>query len=124
MKDKPSLWDRWWLSGFSKKALAFFFSLTLFLFFLYILGNFQEFLESTQLMILSWMRSISYMTTLAVILFILAEIFQKKDPPLSVLANVTGSLIIGFFTTFLYLAVSLLFALVQNPPSGTGTASP
>jgi hypothetical protein len=100
MKEGPTLWDRWWLSVFSKRALAFFFSLTLFLLFLYVLGNFQEFLESTQILILSLMQSISYLTTLSVILFILAEIFQKKDPPLTVLANVASSLIIGLFTAF------------------------
>jgi hypothetical protein len=49
---------------FFQKSSGVLFQLDPFLFFLYILGNFQEFLESTQLMILSWMRSISYMTTL------------------------------------------------------------
>jgi hypothetical protein len=44
------------LSSFAGRAVVFFFSLSLLLCFFYILGNYQDFLDSTQLALLSLLR--------------------------------------------------------------------
>ncbi|HTP57270.1 MAG TPA: hypothetical protein VMM82_00040, partial [Spirochaetia bacterium] len=44
------------LSSFTGRAAVFFFLLSLLLFFFFILGNYQDFLDSTQLFLLSVLR--------------------------------------------------------------------
>jgi hypothetical protein len=53
MKEYPFL-SR--LSSFTGRAVVFFFCLSLLLFFFFILGNYQDFLDSTQLFLLSLLR--------------------------------------------------------------------
>ena len=53
MKEYPFLTR---LSSFTGKAVVFFFFLSLLLFFFFILGNYQDFLDSTQLFLLSLLR--------------------------------------------------------------------
>ncbi len=53
MKEYPFL-NR--LSSFTGRAVVFFFLLSVLLFFFYILGNYQDFLDSTQLLLLSLLR--------------------------------------------------------------------
>jgi hypothetical protein len=53
MKEYPFLTR---LSSFMGRAVVFFFFLSVLLFFFYILGNYQDFLDSTQLSLLSFLR--------------------------------------------------------------------
>lgn len=53
MKEYPFLTR---LSSFTARAVVFFFLLSLLLFFFYLLGNYQDFLDSTQLFLLSMLR--------------------------------------------------------------------
>lgn len=53
MKEYPFLTR---LSSFTGRAAVFFFLLSVLLFFFYILGNYQDFLDSTQLFLLSLLR--------------------------------------------------------------------
>ena len=53
MKEYPFLTR---LSSFTGRAAVFFFFLSVILFFFYILGNYQDFLDSTQLFLLSLLR--------------------------------------------------------------------
>ena len=53
MKEYPFLTR---LSSLTGRAVAFFFFFSLLVFFFYILGNYQDFLESTQLFLLSLLR--------------------------------------------------------------------
>ena len=53
MKEYPFLTR---LSSFTGRAVVFFFFLSLLLFFFYILGNYQDFLDSTQLFLLTLLR--------------------------------------------------------------------
>ena len=50
MKEYPFLS---WVSSFTGRAVVFFFSSSALLFFFYLLGNYQDFLDSTQRLILS-----------------------------------------------------------------------
>ncbi len=53
MKEYPFLTR---LSSFTGRAVVFFFLLSVLLFFFYLLGNYQDFLDSTQLFLLSLLR--------------------------------------------------------------------
>ncbi len=53
MKEYPFLTR---LSSFTGRAAVFFFLLSVILFFFYILGNYQDFLDSTQMFLLSLLR--------------------------------------------------------------------
>jgi hypothetical protein len=53
MKEYPFLTR---LSSFTGRAVVFFFVLSVLLFFFYLLGNYQDFLDSTQLFLLSLLR--------------------------------------------------------------------
>lgn len=80
MKDNPFLTR---LSSFTGRAVAFFFLLSVLLFFFYILGNYQDFLDSTQLFLLSVLR-LSLALELAsgayLVLFLIRRNIHERRP--------------------------------------------
>jgi hypothetical protein len=98
----------YWLAG---RAAVFFFVLSILVFALYLLGNFQEFLDSSQLLLLGLLRVSLLAEILAalsyfVIVFLLGR--QRRYPGRLVL-----SLLSAVFSAALLVSVSYLSAWFQ-----------
>ena len=98
----------YWLVG---RAVVFFFVLSVAVFLLYLLGNFQEFLDSTQVLLLTLLRPALLMEVLLALLYLVLVLCRARQ------GLRVGRLILSFlsavFCTGLLLATGFLTAWFQ-----------
>lgn len=99
---------RFWLPALLRKSALFFLYNTLFSFFLYILGSFQKFTDSTQLFLLELMNYTVILSALASFfagaVYLITFRFRKK----SVLFKIILSGVIFTFTLIFYIFINFL----------------
>jgi len=99
---------RLWLPALLRKSALFFLYNTLFAFFMYILGSFQKFTDSTQLMLLDFMTYTVLLSALASFFaglgYLISFRFRKKN----VLFKIIFSGVIFTFTLIFYIFINFL----------------
>lgn len=86
-----------WLASATGKLSVFFFLSSLLLFGMYLLGNFQEFLDSTQTMLLTAVRIVSFLSGISGLYYavslVISMVYRKKTRFLRLALSVLGSLV-------------------------------
>lgn len=85
-----------WLASVTGKLSVFLFLSSLLLFGMYLLGNFQEFLDSTQTMLLTAVRLVSFLSGISSLYYavslVISMVYRKKTYFLRIVLSVLGSL--------------------------------
>ena len=107
----PGKYSSWWIFPLLRRASLFFFLLALVVFFLYFLGNFQKYMDSTLIFLLDLVMKFSYLTfsTLAAH-GLLSFIFPSRSSlsALSVafhLVSIITSLVFFLLSSFIFVVL-------------------
>ncbi len=99
---------KYWLPALLRKTSIFFFTNVMLILFLYILGSFQEFTDSTQVFLLNFLNMIMvlciFSSFFSAISYIYISPFRKKN----VIFKIILSLVIFSFTIFFYILINFL----------------
>jgi len=107
-KKKRNRFFKFWLPALMRKASIFFFINILFIFFIYILGSFQKFTDSTQLFLLNTMNILMVLSAFSSLFSAVSYFYIIPYRKKNVLFKIILSIVIFTLTIIFYIFINFL----------------
>ena len=108
LRKKRSRIITFWLPALLRKTSLFFFVIVLYLFFIYILGSFQKFTDSTQIFLLATLNIVMILSAFSSLFSMLTYIYIIPYRKKNVLFKIILSVVIFTFTIIFYIFINFL----------------